>query len=169
MRSLTATVPHTNEWSFGAFGHFHHFGNFHGVHFTHAAAVDAEVLGEAVHSASFNGALASDDSVAEGWVHEHLMVNRSVGYEGVEFEERAFIEQRTDAVPCCSTSAHSNALLALESPAQASSLSLASQVFCAMVSVSLHGCPTPSRLLIEALNLAGFRGVPRKGCSAWLR
>ena len=102
---LAAAVPHGDEGCFCAFGHLNNLGDFQGVHLTHAAAMNAEILGKTVHSAAFDGALASDNTVTQRLVEEHVVVVGSVGYEGVNLKEGTLVKKKADAVPRCTSSA----------------------------------------------------------------
>ena len=111
------------------------------------------------------GSRDSPVSCVEAQIFESVEATCDETTKGVEFEEGALVEQGADSVPCCPTSTHPDAFLALETTTQTGGFALAAQVFCAIVSVSLHGGSTPSRFLIEALKHAGFHDVLRRGWS----
>ena len=85
--SLTAAVPHGDERGFGTFGHLYDFGDFQRMHFTHASAVNAEILCKTVHTPSLDGPLTRHHTVAQRLVEEHVVVVGSMGDEGVNLEE----------------------------------------------------------------------------------
>ena len=108
------------------------------MHFAHASAVNAEILGKAVHSAPLDGALSSDNTVAEGLVEEHVVVVGSVRDEGVNLQKRPFVEQQSNPVPCSPTTAGANGFLALETAAKPRGFSLRSEVFERLVDLVVH-------------------------------
>ena len=75
------------------------------MHLAHAAAVDAEILSKTVDSSPLDGALASDNAVAQRLVEEHVVVVGSMGDEGVNLEEGTLVKEKADAVPRCASSA----------------------------------------------------------------
>jgi hypothetical protein len=85
--ALTSSVPQSDDWGFDSIRHLDHFGDFLGVHFTHAAAVNAEILSKTINAAAFNRSVSSDDTISDGVVQEHSIVGCSVGYEGIDFDE----------------------------------------------------------------------------------
>tara|TARA_B100001778_G_C18178023_1_gene445595 strand:+ start:21 stop:284 length:264 start_codon:yes stop_codon:yes gene_type:complete len=85
--SLAPAIPQSNDWCFDAFCHLDNFGDFLGVHFAHATAMDAEVLGEAVHPSSIDGAVASNDAITDGMVQKHAIVCRSMSDKGINLNE----------------------------------------------------------------------------------
>ena len=133
------------------------------MHFAHAAAVDAEILCKAIHSAPFNGAVPRYYAVPQRLVKEHVVVVRSVGHERVNLEEGPLVKKQADAVPCGATPGGANGFLALESTPETSGFSLRSQFFERMVGCAVHGFSTPFRFLIQTLTLSGFGGVHRRG------
>ena len=163
MGALSATVPHGDERRFGPLGHFNNFGYLERMHLAHAATVNAEVLGKTVHATTFNGSMASDHAVAERLMEEHVVVVGSVGDEGVDFQERTFVQQQTKAVACGPSAAGSNRFLALETTAHASRFSLLAKFLKGVVGLALHGSCTSFRFFIQTLIRAVFRDVRRTG------
>jgi hypothetical protein len=129
MSPLPSPIPHRDEGCFCSLGHFNNFGDFQSVHLAHAAAMDAEILGETVHSASFNRSLTCHDTVTKCLVKEHVVVVGSVGDEGINFQKRPLVEKQTNAVPRRAPSARSNGFLALEASSKASVFSLGAKLF----------------------------------------
>ncbi len=166
MSPLSASIPHGDEGRLGPLGHLNNLGDFQSVHLAHAASVNAEVLGKTVHSASFNRSLASDDTVTQCFVEEHVVIVGSVRDEGIHFQKRTFVEKQTDAVPCRSSATRPNGFLALQSTAKTSGFPLGAKLFQRMVGVGLHGPCTPFQFLIQTLTLSAFLGVLHRG---WTR
>ena len=67
------------------------------------------------------------------------MVVGSVGHEGVDFEEGAFVQEQADSVPCGPSAARANGLLTLQTTAKPSALTLGSEVFQCIVNLAVHG------------------------------
>ena len=101
--ALSATVPNANQRRSGPFGHLHDFGDLQRMHFTHAPAVDAEILRKAVDAAAVNAAVSRHHTVSRRGVKVHVVVRGPVGHKSVQFDERPFVEEHTDALPCGST------------------------------------------------------------------
>ena len=87
MGSLASTIPNTNERSFRTFSHLHYFGNFLGVHFTHRTTMYAEILGKAVHTPAVDGTVPCNDTIAQGFVQEHIVIHCPMSHEGVNFNK----------------------------------------------------------------------------------
>lgn len=86
-----------DEGTSGLEGEVHDLDDLLAVDLAEAAAEDGGVLGEHAHVAAVDGAVAGDDAVAEGAVVGEAEVDGAVAGEGVEFDERALVEERGDA------------------------------------------------------------------------
>jgi hypothetical protein len=122
------------------------------MHFTHAAAMNAEILGEAVHSPAIDGAVASDNSIAEGVVKKHAVIGGSVRDKSINFDEGILVKKHAHAVTCGASPACPDGFLPLESATEPGLLSLELKVFETFTRVPCHTLSTPSRFLIETLS-----------------
>ena len=97
LNSRAAGIVQADHRSARAHGQVHDFRDFSGVGFRERAAEDGEILGEDVHQAAINAAVAGDEAVAGRALRFHAEIVGVVAHEFVQLLERAFIEQQSDA------------------------------------------------------------------------
>ncbi len=82
----------------GLEGQVHDLDDLLAVDLAEAAAEDGGVLREDADVAAVDRAVAGDDAVAERTVVGQAEVGAAVASEGVELDERSFVEERLDAL-----------------------------------------------------------------------